>query len=134
MDHPRIQHVFLPWIKDAIKTKKIHINHPKACVHIVDDGVFLLSPMIFKQFLTAHNIVESEHVRLSKRFDRLRLCLTTPIGANVFNFWAIGNNRAGKMSGRIVPFHCVFDPGEEVPERNKCLFKNKPASIGNDDQ
>jgi hypothetical protein len=123
-----LQHIFLAWLKAGITSKSIPLNNPNAIAHIVEEGVFLVCPKVFKDFLIAHGIAEIEHAKLSKRFDRMKICLSTKIGGNVFSYWAVGDSRHSKISGRVVPFSFIFDPSQAVPDKNMYLHKENPIA------
>src|SRR5690606_33437117 len=59
---------FLAWLQRGLLEKTILINNPTAEIHIVEDGILMIAPAIFKTFLRLHNLPEDKHKNLSKRF------------------------------------------------------------------
>jgi hypothetical protein len=112
---------FLSWLKKGLIEKTILINDVNAEVHIVEEGVFLVAPAIFKTFLNKHNLPgETQHKNLSRRFQRLRKHL--PNGnLNIHGYWAGGKNRVTKISGWILPFNIIYENDYPVPKANKFL-------------
>lgn len=119
-----IGRMFFNWLKKGLIEKTILTNSPIALVHILEDGVFLLSPGIFKDFCTKHGMPESDHKPLSRKFDKLKLCTPTDQGLLIHVLWAVGSTRAGRVSGRIVPHQHIFTDGYPVPQANKFIKKH----------
>lgn len=119
-----IGRMFFNWLKKGLIEKTILTNSPVALVHILEDGVFLLSPGIFKDFCAKHGMPESDHKPLSRKFDKLKLCIPTDQGLLIHVLWAVGSTRAGRVSGRIVPHQHIFTDGYPVPQANKFIKKH----------
>jgi len=128
--NPKIASLFFQWLKKGLIEKTILINDPNAYVHIVKEGVFLLSPAIFKDFCIKHNLPETEHRTLSKKFDRLKLNIKTEKGLNIHPYWAIGESRAGKMNGRLIAFSNIYENDYPIPSPNKYMNKKMPGADG----
>lgn len=118
-----IGRMFFNWLKKGLIEKTILINSPVALVHIIEDGVLLLSPGLFKDFCVKHGMPESDHKSLSRKFDNLRLGVRNDQGMLIHIFWAVGSTRAGRVSGRVVPHHHIFTDGYPVPQANKFIKK-----------
>ncbi|GGY79074.1 helicase [Cellvibrio zantedeschiae] len=115
---------FLQWLKKGLIEKTILINNVNAEVHIVEEGVFLLAPAIFKTFLNRHGLNgESLHKNMSKRFARLRVNIRTN-DMNVQPYWVFSNNRATKIQGWLLPFSVIYENDYPIPKPNKFIRKN----------
>lgn len=121
---PDLASKMLAWLQKGLIEKTILTNHPVALVHIVDDGVFLVSPGIFKDFCRVHELDESTHRKVSKGFDRLKNNIKTDDGMNIHTYWAVGTHRAGKIAGRKIPFSLIYGDDYPIPKPNKFLKRN----------
>ncbi|MCR6651441.1 MAG: DNA-binding domain-containing protein [Cellvibrionaceae bacterium] len=116
--------MFFNWLKKGLIEKTILINTPVALVHIVEDGILLLSPGLFKDFCLKHGMPEKDHGPLSKKFDKLRLGIKTADGLGIHILWAVGEKRAGRVSGRLIPHHTIYGDDYPVPQINKFFKKS----------
>jgi hypothetical protein len=46
--------MFIEWLREGIKSGGIAVNVPGARVHVVEDGVLIVSPHAFKEFDAVH--------------------------------------------------------------------------------
>ncbi len=114
---------FLAWLKKGLIEKTILINDINAEVHIVEEGIFLLAPAIFKTFLNKHNLSgESQHKNLSRRFARLRVHVKAG-DVNIHGYWAGGSNRVTKINGWLLPFNVIYENDYPIPKPNKFIRK-----------
>lgn len=119
---------FVHWLKKGLIEKTILINDVTAEVHIVEEGVLLLAPAIFKTFLNTHGQPgESKHNNLSKRFARLRLHIRNG-DVNIHSYWVCASNRASKINGWLLPFNIIYEAGYSIPKPNKYIRKNLEAN------
>lgn len=114
---------FLGWLQRGLLEKTIVINNPTAEVHIVDEGVFLLAPAIFKTFLRLHGLPEDKHKNLSKKFGKLRKHVRNG-DFNIHPYWVSSSNRATKINGWLLPFSIIYEHDHPVPKPNKYIKKN----------
>lgn len=119
-----IGRMFFNWLKKGLIERTILINTPVALVHIVEDGVLLLSPGLFKDFCLKHGMQETDHKSLSRKFDKLKLGVKNEQGLFIHTLWAVGSTRAGKVSGRLIPHHQIYGDGYPVPQINKFFKKS----------
>jgi hypothetical protein len=91
-------------------------------VHIVDEGVFLLAPAIFKTFLRLHGVSEEKHKNLSKRFQNLRKHIRNG-DVNIHPYWVSSTNRKTKINGWLLPFNVIYENDYPVPKPNKYIKK-----------
>jgi len=115
---------FVQWLKKGLIEKTLLVNDVNAEVHIVEEGVFLLAPAIFKTFLNKHNLAgEVQHKNLSRRFGRLRLHVKADDGLNIHTYWVCSSNRATKINGWLLPFNVIYEHDYPIPKPNKYLRK-----------
>lgn len=113
---PDLPRKMLSWLQRGLVEKTILINNPVALVHILEDGVFLVSPGIFKDFCRVHGLDESCHLEISRGFDRLKNNIKTDAGMNIHSYWAVGTSRAGKVAGRKIPFSLIYGADYPIPK------------------
>lgn len=119
---------FVQWLKKGLIEKTILINDITAEVHIVEEGVFLLAPAIFKTFLNKHGHPgETKHNNLSKRFARLRLHIRNG-DLNIHSYWVCASSRASKINGWLLPFNVIYENDYPIPKPNKYIRKNLEAN------
>ncbi len=111
---------FLAWLKKGLIEKTILINDTNAEVHIVEEGVFLLAPAIFKSFLNKHGHSGVSHKNLSRRFARLRVHIRNG-DLNIHSYWAGSSNRVTKISGWLLPFNVIYENDYPIPKPNKFI-------------
>lgn len=121
-DSPDLAQKFFSWLQKGLLEKTIIINNPAAEVHIVDEGIFLLAPAIFKTFLRLHGIDEEKHKNLSKRFRNLRKNIRNG-DVNIHSYWVTSSNRASKINGWLLPFNVVYENDFPIPKPNKFIKK-----------
>lgn len=114
---------FLRWLQRGILEKTIVLNSTISEVHIVEEGIFLLAPAIFKTFLRLHGLEETKHNNLSKRFARLRVNIKEN-DLNVQTYWVKSSNRATAIKGWLLPFNVIYENDFPVPAKNKYIFKH----------
>lgn len=114
---------FLAWLQRGLLEKTILINNPTAEIHIVEEGVLMIAPAIFKTFLRLHNLPEEKHKNLSKRFGNLRKHIRNS-DMNIHPYWVSSSNRASKINGWLLPFNVIYENDYPVPKPNKYIKKN----------
>ncbi len=115
---------FFAWIKDGIHNKKLQVNNGKAAIHFVEEGVLLISPIIFKMFCVEHkDLKEDDSVKLQKRLVRLHKHIKGKLTNK--NILIYTGKRAGgkevRLSGMLLPYSLMFEDGAARPETNKFL-------------
>ena len=121
---------FLTWLQRGLLEKTILINNNSAEVHIVEEGVFLLAPAIFKTFLRLHNLPVDKHKNLSKRFANLRKHIRNG-DFNIHPYWVSSSNRASKINGWVLPFNIIYESDYPIPKPNKFIKKELGLGGGN---
>ncbi|MGQ0620620.1 MAG: MobH family relaxase [Panacagrimonas sp.] len=90
---------FLAWLSEGIVSGRLKTNAPDARVHYVSDGLFLVSPAVFRDFAG----VES-WASVQKEMLELRLHLKTPKETNVWSYRVVGPSKKGALlRGIVIP-------------------------------
>ena len=96
---------FIKWLVEGIKSGHIPINQPSNRVHVVPEGLFLVSPSIFRQF-------ESENInttwqKAQRELTKKKINLKTETGENIFEYEILSRsgrgNNASSIKGIIIP-------------------------------
>ncbi len=111
---------FVQWLKDGLASGRMLINTVNARIHVVPEGLLLVSPGIFKDF----NKEKWSHAQ--KRFLKLKVHQKNPDGTNIWTYQAEGNKKRSKLKGiRIGEPEKLL--GFELPEPNPHLSLHTPA-------
>ena len=123
IENTQLGQLFFDWLKKNLIEKTILINNRQAVVHIVPEGIFLVAPGAFKEFLKKHGMDENQHKRLSRRFQRLRINIKRN-DINIHKYWVVSPNKKTNINGWLVPFDKVYENGAIIPEPNKYFERN----------
>jgi hypothetical protein len=120
MSNPDIARMFVNWLRRNIVGKTITVNSTGALVHILEDGIGLLAPAIFKAFLELHQIENPDeaHKKLADKFARLKINIKSKT-ANIHTMYAVGRYKASKIHLWKIPFSVIFSDGDPIPEANR---------------
>jgi integrating conjugative element relaxase (TIGR03760 family) len=109
---------FLNWLIDGLKRRALVINSPKAQVHVVDEGLLLVSPAIFRTFAGADWLI------VQKRFLKRKLTAKTSNGENIFHYEIDSDRGKNTIKGLL-----IRDPQKtlavSLPATNR-LLSQKP--------
>lgn len=113
---------FWQWLREAIRSRTLQANNQKAQVHYVEEGVFLVTPRLFKDFAAKSGLGPDEFTKLQKRFCRLNVHKKTErTHHNVHPYVVMTANRTVRLNGFLIPYSQIFEADEERPERNEYL-------------
>ncbi|MCI0666907.1 MAG: TraI domain-containing protein [Methylococcaceae bacterium] len=73
---------FLHWLQENIRNRGLTVDSPGSRIYNVPEGMFLVSPAIFKEYVE-HTGEESSWDQVQKRFLKLNVHKKTPDGLNV---------------------------------------------------
>ncbi|MDH4275543.1 MAG: DNA-binding domain-containing protein, partial [Gammaproteobacteria bacterium] len=73
---------FLAWVREEIAQHRIYINQADARVHVVPEGVLLVSPALFRDYARAVGD-EGGWEHAQKKFVKLKLHTPAPDGSNI---------------------------------------------------
>jgi len=131
LDDPNIANYFLDWIRRGVRDGKIFVNRRDALLHIVKEGIFIVSPLAFKEFARKHKLMDSKNNeddatkrvqnKLEKLMKKTKLHKKTRNGLNIHTYLIQGPNRESKIRGWLVPVETIY--GEiKSPDINKPLI------------
>jgi integrating conjugative element relaxase (TIGR03760 family) len=111
----------LAWLKSEAMQRRLVLNSAQARVHVVAEGVLLVSPAVFKDFADRFPDAGSwEHIQ--KRFMKLRLHQKLPDGTNVHRYRVTGERRQSVIKGILIPeVSAVFGSDVAWPSPNPHL-------------
>jgi hypothetical protein len=92
---------FLAWLQSELAHRRMAVNSVQARIHVVQEGVLLVSPAIFRDF--ADRVPDAgawEHVQ--KRFLKLRLHVKRPDGTNVHRYRVTGERNQSVIKGILI--------------------------------
>jgi len=110
---------FLNWLIEGLAEKRIPYNHAGARVHVVAEGVLLLSPAIFMDYVAAAAPGETWE-KVQKRFLKRRLHVRTAKDFNIHRYRTAGEHRQGTVTGLLLKDPKMLFP-EKVPKPNPYL-------------
>jgi len=115
-------HAFYRWLKEGLSTKNIDINKTGAPVHIVEEGVLLVSPVIF-QIYAGQVGKSSQWQEIQSAFQNLRInAKNRKNDENVFEYLVKGKRNTSVIKGWILPdAEEVF--GDAIPRVNEHLSR-----------
>ena len=98
----------------------MEVNTVKARVHIVPEGILLISPSIFKDFASRHPNAEGWNA-VQKRFQKLKVHCKTHNGTNIHRYRVQGARRKSTLNGLLIPNLSVIYGNTQAPEPNPLL-------------
>lgn len=113
---------FLAWLQDGVANRRIQVNTVSARVHVVPEGVLLVSPGIFKDFATHHSDLEWSNVQ--KRFQKLKLHRRTEGGTNIHRYAVVGARKRSSINGLLIPEAAVVFGASSPPPANAHLAQD----------
>lgn len=113
---------FLSWLREEISNSRVAVNAVNARVHRVQEGVLLVSPGVFRDYVRAHP-EEGTYEQAQRRFQRLGLHRKAGDGTNIFTYEVQGPRKTGAvLKGYLIENHrAVFENRE--PPVNSCLVR-----------
>ncbi|WP_019568999.1 MobH family relaxase [Thioalkalivibrio sp. ALMg13-2] len=98
----------LEWIRRGVADGSLFVNTREARVHVVPEGVLLVSPRIFRDFAAATG---HEWSAAQKRFQKLGVHAKSPEGTNIYRYLVQGERQGGRINGLLIPdMSAVFGP------------------------
>lgn len=108
---------FLNWLRDGLHQRKFQVNDVNSKIHMTKEGLFLVSPAIFKQF------DRKKWSYAQKRFTKLKLHEKAANGTNIHEYIATGAKKRGMIKGFLITDTANVFPGIELPNINHKLSK-----------
>ncbi|MGD7037332.1 MobH family relaxase [Methylotuvimicrobium buryatense] len=112
---------FFAWLRNGIQSGEIKTNRPKARVHIVDEGVALMTPGIFQDYASAQTNGRTDWASIQKKVLKKNWHVRDVQGLNVIKYRVEGGSKSAKIN--VILFHevsLVFG-GKEPPTANPHL-------------
>jgi len=94
---------FIRWLVEGIKSASIEINRPSNRVHMVEEGLFLASPAIFRQFASETG---QSWEKAQREVSKLKINLKTQKGENIFKYEiesSSGRSKPKVLKGYLIP-------------------------------
>ncbi len=105
---------FLAWLKQSIENEAVPINTAKARIHVLPEGLALVSPRIFRDFDAAN------WGHAQKRFQKLKLHRKTPKDENIWTCRATGSRKQSILKVILIP-DAVATLGVALPPPNPSI-------------
>ncbi len=105
----------MDWLRQGLATGRFATNAVNARIHVVTEGLLLISPRIFKDF----DPENWSHVQ--KRFQKLKLHSKTPKGTNIFTYQVKGARRQSRIKVVLIPHPEQVFPEVTLPPPNPHL-------------
>lgn len=110
---------FLGWLQEAIRSGREPINTTKARMHVVPEGLLLVSPGIFKDYSL------DEWDKAQKRFMKLRLHAKRADGTNIWTV-AVAKPEGGRRTSTL---KAILIPNAELQLRVKLPTVNPVLTL-----
>jgi integrating conjugative element relaxase (TIGR03760 family) len=88
---------FVAWLKENIVSGRVEINTARARIHVLQDGLALISPGIFRDFDAAR------WDKAQKRFQKLKLHLKRPDGTNIWTCRVAKERKQSRIKVMLIP-------------------------------
>jgi hypothetical protein len=88
---------FVAWLKEIIASGRVEINTVRARIHVLPEGLALVSPGIFRDFDPAH------WSKAQKRFQKLKLHLKRPDGTNIWTCRVAKDRKQSLIKVVLIP-------------------------------
>lgn len=124
---------FVDWLKSGITANKFAINKPSAKLHIVEDHLFLVTPVIFEMYLQECGQPYDKETINNLQYDFQALGLHSPKNTTIngkpdtVNFWkcdVIGPRRTSSLTGYLIKNTSLLF-GDKMLLNNHCLTLQK---------
>jgi integrating conjugative element relaxase (TIGR03760 family) len=105
---------FVAWLKHSIENQTVPINTTQARIHVLPEGLALVSPRIFRDFDSAN----WSHAQ--KRFQKLKLHRKTPRDENIWTCQAAGSRKRSLLKVILIP-DAAASLGVNLPMPNAAI-------------
>jgi len=96
---PEVTNPFLLWLNTGLSDGSVAVNHARSLVHVIPEGVILVSPQIFKDYARTSGEPKTWN-RIQRDFLRMKPHLPAADGDN---FHRIERASGGHISGLLIP-------------------------------
>jgi hypothetical protein len=105
---------FVDWLRQNIKEGRVEINTPRSRVHVLTEGLALITPGIFRDFSPEH------WDRAQKRFQKLKMHAKTGNDTNIWTCQVVKDRRASTVKVMLIPDAATV-LGIALPEPNPVM-------------
>ncbi|MEE9493601.1 MAG: MobH family relaxase [Gammaproteobacteria bacterium] len=110
---------FLNWVRASLASGEQKINTTESRIHVIKEGVVLISPALFKDYLRIFRLCkpaeEDEHYRkMQVKVQKLKQHLLDHRDKNVHVFKVVGENRTSKVFGWLFPVPLFFEDSPAI--------------------
>jgi hypothetical protein len=105
---------FVQWLKDNLRDDRLEVNTPRARVHVIAEGLALITPGIFRDFSPEH------WDRAQKRFQKLKLHKKTDTHTNIWTCQVMKDRKSSTVKVMLIP-DAAHVLGIEIPEPNPVM-------------
>lgn len=88
---------FLAWLREGIASGRVEINTPKARLHVLPEGLALVSPGVFRDFDPVH------WDRAQKRLQKLKYHRKLPDGTNIWSCRVAKERKRSLIRAILIP-------------------------------
>ncbi|MBT3724670.1 MAG: DNA-binding domain-containing protein [Gammaproteobacteria bacterium] len=130
LEDPDIAKHFITWIKEGLQERKIQVNNSKALVHVVKEGVLIVTPIAFKKFIwdnklnTSGGNINKQMTRIQDRLkttmEKKKLHRRTKSGLNIHTYQINGDSKSAKIKCWLLPVKTIFE-NSKPPSINPVL-------------
>jgi integrating conjugative element relaxase (TIGR03760 family) len=117
---PAEPEAFITWVRDGLASGRLRPNRVNALLHVVPEGLLIVSPKAFKVYADEGEGRNWEYVQ--RRFVRLRWHRFDADRKGILTYEVRGDRKSGRLKGLV-----VRDPegrlGVSLPEPNPCLIR-----------
>jgi hypothetical protein len=107
---------FFGWLKAGLLNSGLNTNHPGSRVFFIEEGILILSPYIFEDFIKSDNRYQEEtskHVqrRFIKYLENKQSMVRTAVGLATHTYEFKAGNSSSLLNGYLIPKHLIFNEG-----------------------
>lgn len=139
VDDSDIAHHFLSWIRTGLRENRIPVNHRDALLHVVKEGVLIVTPLAFLGFVREFGLVEEDGdpreqakgetraaIKIQKKLERMlekeKRHRKTEAGLNIHTYRLLDEQMESKVHGWLLPVTAIYDD-RPSPEPNPALLR-----------
>ena len=127
---PDLGKACIKWVREQIANKEIQLNSGKHYVHIVNEGVLLIAPKVWRQFVEFHELPQKDEsgeqtwARVQRQVQRLNLNIKTQDN-NKQNAWEFQVRELDhSLKGWLFPLSTFFAEDQKPPINTSLNVKN----------
>jgi len=116
--------LFFEWIKNGIKSGELKTNQPKARIHVVNEGVILITPSIFQDFARSLNEKDtSKWTVIQQKVLKKNWHIRNEKGLNVIKYKVKGKSKSTTINAVLFQDVSKVFGSKEPPASNPHFVK-----------